>query len=274
MKIVFILGMPKHYKNAYVRFCDAVRPKAMEEQPTLDPVALTKLVAERWYKSSVEERREYEEEAKKDKERFNEEMRVYKEEHPDFEGTTNGKSKKKKKKGINNEENEKSNEKSDKKEKSSKKSKENETQNEKKSDENHIITTNNFELPIFTDVFLSHNTTIETELKELKKSNNSTELQNDFLQKFIENMQSGIAKITDEISSERQVNSNLEMYLTRLRCTLASSFNSLSLPNTKTASVENIDDYLNELTSDNNNLTASIINKSKDIIKKADLKAF
>lgn len=267
--------MPRHYKNAYVRFCDAVRPKAMEEQPELDPVALTKLVAERWYKSSNEERKEYEEEAKKDKERFNEEMRVYKEEHPDFE--SNGKSKKKKKKGNNNVENEKESEKSgkkDKSDKSSRKPKENETQNEKKPDENPIITTNNFELPIFTDVFLSHNTQIETELKELKKSNNSTEQQNDFLQKFIENMQSGITKISDEISSERQVNSNLEMYLCRLRCILASSFNSLALPNTKTASVENIDDYLSELTSDNSNLTTTTINKAKEIIKKTDLKAF
>lgn len=256
--------MPRHYKNAYVRFCDSERPKAMEEQPTLDPVALTKLVAERWYKSTDEEKKEYVDEAKKDKDRFKEEMKAYMDSHPDFEGTMNGKIKKKKKGKV---VEEKSKDKG-------KKTKENQEENEKKSEENHIITTNNFELPIFTDVFLTHNVQIETELKQLKKSNNETELQNDFLQKFIENMQSGITKISNETSSELQVNSNLEMYLTKLRCILASSFNSLALPHTKTASVENIEEYLSELTADTSNLSVTTLNKSKDILKKTDLKAF
>lgn len=228
------------------------------ENPDLDPVALTKLVAARWYNDTedTEEKREFKEEAKLDKERFNTEVRLYKEDHPDYEPTNKGKKKKK------NDENE-----DDKLEKKKDGSTSCKKDPMKKSE---LSTHNNNELPIFTDTFLSHNLQIETELKQLRKQSTETEIQNDFLQKFVENMQGAVTKIQGEITAEKQFNTNLQVYLTKLKCNLASHFNQFPLANFKGASVENIEDFLKQLTDPGT--PQSSLNKAKDVIKKTDIK--
>jgi len=129
----------------------------------------------------------------------------------------------------------------------------------------------NRELPIFTDIFLEHNKSIESELKTLRKNNIDMEQQNSVLEKCIENMQNGVRKVEEEVAGVKQKNLQLEVYLTKLRCLLASGLHSLSLPGNKgAATVENIDKYMFELVSEST--TPAIVNKARDIIRKMDLK--
>jgi hypothetical protein len=239
-----------------------MRPKLAEEYPELDPVALTKLVADRWYKETEENKHQFKEEAKVDKARFEDEVKAYKEDHPEYDPSAKGK--KKKKKTDENTEDKKTDDGSATKDGISSSKKESSL---KKSESS---THNNNELPIFTNTFLSHNSQIETELKQLRKLSTETEIQNDFLQKFVENMQGAVTKIQGEISAEKQFNSNLLVYLTKLKCILGSSFNSFSLPNMNGASVENIDNFLGILTDPST--PQSTLNKAKDIIKKTEIK--
>lgn len=97
----------------------------------------------------------------------------------------------------------------------------------------------NSELPIFTDVFLEHNKILETELKMLRKNNMESE--NAVLMKHVENMTNGVQKVEGEITAGKQKNLQLEIYLTRLKCVLASGLNSVSLESFKNgATIENI----------------------------------
>jgi len=92
--------------------------------------------------------------------------------------------------------------------------------------------------------------------------------------KHIENMVNGVTKVESEILANKQRNVQLEIYLTRLRCILASGFNSLTLPSMHTtASVENIDQYISEMASEATAATSpAIVNKAAKILRKLDLK--
>lgn len=262
LSLYLLLGFPKHYRNAYVRYCDAMRPKAAEENPSMDPVALTKYVAERWYKESKEEKNPFVEEAKLDKARFEDEIKAYKIIHPDYESPHKGKKKKKKDHSTENVESSETNAKNGEG-----------SQKDLMKMTNHATDAakhNSNELPIFTDTFLSHNAQIETELRQLRKQSNETEIQNDFLQKFVENMQGAVSKISEDLTVEKQFSSNLLVYLTKLKCILGSSFNSFALPNMNGASVENIEQFLALLVDPST--PPSTLNKAKDIIKKTEIK--
>lgn len=108
----------------------------------------------------------------------------------------------------------------------------------------------------------------------LRKNNIEIEQQNSVLMKHVENMVNGVTKVESEILTNKHRNVQLEIYLTRLRCILASGFNSLTLPPLKTtASVENIDKYIGEMSSE---ATAAafptIVSKATEILRKMDLK--
>lgn len=232
-----------------------MRPKAAEENPNLDPVALTKFVADLWYKETKEDRAPFVEEAKLDKARFEDEIKAYKMIHPDYDPSNKGK---KKRKRDNSTENMESSDGHKKNGEGSRK------------DSMNSKTSNTNELPIFTDTFLSHNAQIETELKQLRKQSNDTEIQNDFLQKFVENMQGAVTKISDELIMENQFSKNLLVYLTKLKCILGSSFNSFALPEMNGASVENIEQFLGILV--DQSTSSSMLNKAKEIVKKTEIK--
>lgn len=107
----------------------------------------------------------------------------------------------------------------------------------------------------------------------LRKNNIEIEQQNSVLMKHIENMVNGVSKVESEILANKQRNVQLEIYLTRLRCILASGFNSLTLPTIKTASVENIDKYIDELSSEATAASSPmIVSKAQEILRKMDLK--
>lgn len=126
---------------------------------------------------------------------------------------------------------------------------------------------NNHELPIFTPEFIDHNKKIEIELKSLRKANVEIEQHNSVLLKHIENMQNGVRKLEDEISSAKSKNLLLEIYLTKLRCTLASGFADGG------ATVENVDKFMSELSSEATaQKSPAAVNRARDIIRKIDLK--
>lgn len=87
-------------------------------------------------------------------------------------------------------------------------------------------------------------------------------------------MENGVRKVESEVVLKKQQNMQLEVYLTRLKCVLASGLHSLQLPSIKSgASVENIEKYMTELASESTAVSnPASINKANDIIRKMDLK--
>jgi hypothetical protein len=117
----------------------------------------------------------------------------------------------------------------------------------------------NNEIPIFTEEFLEHNKTIETEVRLLRKQTIDLEQQISVLEKHIENLNNGIDKICGEIEITNGRNTALEEYLINLKTLLASVFES-----------NNIESYMKSLS--NGTAPAGTVNKAKDILKKLDLK--
>lgn len=291
---------PKFYRNAYVRYCDEVRPKVCEEYPALDSVEITKLVASKWYALPKEDKQPYLDDAKVDKDRFEMELKAYKTLNPEECEEKQQPAPPSKKQKVKN------------KKEGTKESTPNHTNN--KSPEpvqpststasvpstsfNNIPSTSGFshiparpstshnsmkidedilkvligqncEVPIFTDTFLEHNKVIESELKVLRKNNVEIEQQNSVLMKHIENMNNGVLKVENEIAENRKRNMQLEVYMTKLRVILSANFNSLQIPGWKGgATVENIDKYITDMAKATSNST---LHKARDILKKIDL---
>lgn len=289
-KIVRAKDHPKFYKNAYVRYCDDARPKICLEQPNLDPVEVTKLVANQWYKLPKTEKQPYIDLAKADKERYNREKEEFDRLNPDggkeIESTPK-KPKSSKKRQRKNDKKPESNPTDVKQPHSSsdiltnsmpstsKQIQPTPQQTGKRDDElpKTFFIGMDCELPIFTDAFLEHNKTIEAELKILRKNNIEMEQQNSVLMKHVENMEMGVRKVESEIAQTKKKNMQLEVYLTKLRCLLAANFHSLSLPGNKNgATVENIDKYMMDLAAETKKSHSTVATKAKDILKNIDLK--
>lgn len=260
-----------------MRYCDEVRPLVCEEYPGLDPVEVTKLVATKWYGLKIEDKQPYLNEAKIDKDRFKREVKEFNINLRDEDSIPTPS-------------------------KSKKKLKVSESKSESSSvtpaptvspppaasikiptiiredDVPRAFIGSNCELPIFTDAFLEHNKIIETELKMLRKNHIEIDQQNSVLMKHVENMENGVTKVEAEILANKQRNVQLEVYLTKLNCNLASGFHSLTLPTLTAgaaviASVENIDTYMTELTSAAAAIASpSTVNKATEILRKIDLK--
>lgn len=282
-KIVRSKDYPKYFQNAYVRFCNEARPAVCLERPELDPVEVTKLVASMWYNLAKELKQPYLDLARIDKERYKQEIKEFETLNPNAceEGASslNKSSKKKPRKN--------------KSTSSLPPSPVMQLPNEniagtsssfrapshslstlpvikREDDVPRAFIGTNCEVPIFTDVFLDHNKSIEAELKILRKNNIEMEQQNSVLLKHIENMENGVFKVENEVAQTRKKNLQLEVYLTKLRCLLAANFHSLSLPGSKGgATVENIDKYLLDLSQKSHTGTAA---KAREILKNVDLK--
>lgn len=68
---------PKRAKGSYVFFTQVMRPKVMEEFPDIKFVDLGTIMGERWRALAPEERKEFQDLAEEDKERFNKEVAEY-----------------------------------------------------------------------------------------------------------------------------------------------------------------------------------------------------
>jgi high mobility group protein 20A len=229
----------------------------------MDAVEITKAVAAIWYRITPEEKQKYLDEGKLDKERYERELIEYRKHHPEevvepppIEAPKKSKSK------------------------TSPPSNGHQLCIEPPTKSDVLKTHEevpkafvglNCELPIFTEDFLSHNKAVESELKLLRKKNIDIDQENSVLMKHVENMQNGTLKVESEISAAKQQNVQLEEYLTKLKCVLASNFHSITLPALKSgASIENIEKYMQEISSVGT--APGTKNKASDIIRKMNLK--
>ncbi len=130
-----------------------------------------------------------------------------------------------------------------------------------------------YDIPIFTEEFLDHNKTVDTELRLLRKSNTDYEQQNSVLEKHVENIRNGISKLENETSALMDNNQLLETYITKLRKKLTSALSGLSIPGeSEPCNLQNIDKYMTLLQqmAVSSHGPASL-NKAKDIVRKLDL---
>ncbi|KAI9588830.1 high mobility group protein 20A [Glossina fuscipes] len=137
-----------------------------------------------------------------------------------------------------------------------------------------IVTPTPCEIPIFTNEFLEHNKVYDTELKALRKSKTDLEQQNAVLEKYVENMKSGVQKMINENNELQEKNRLLEIYLKKLKRKLAEALSALPLPMApQGATVENIEKYMQDLykMATTNSHGPATLNKAKDIIRKLDL---
>lgn len=137
-----------------------------------------------------------------------------------------------------------------------------------------IVTPTPCEIPIFTNEFLEHNKVYDTELKALRKSKTDLEQQNAVLEKYVENMKSGVQKMISENNELQEKNRLLEIYLKKLKRKLAEALSALPLPMApQGATVENIEKYMQDLykMATTNSHGPATLNKAKDIIRKLDL---
>lgn len=225
---------------------------------------MTKVVAAKWHALSVEEKQPFNDSARIDQERFKVEMKEFEKKQQELGEGDDKLPKKKKKKSKGKVE-----------EVIAPVDHQPEIILKKKEDEVPKAFINaNCELPIFTDAFLEHNKQIESELKQLRKSNVEIEQQNSVLMKHIENMDNGVIKVEGEIVATKQQNAQLEKYLTKLKCILASGLNSVPLSGLKTgASVENIAEYMQELTADATaQKSPTAVNKATAILRKIEIR--
>lgn len=130
------------------------------------------------------------------------------------------------------------------------------------------------DIPIFTDQFLEHNRRVESELRQLRKSNTDYELQNSVLEKHIESMTNGVTKIAKECDEMKKHNEIVDQYLQQLRLKLANALSSLSIANKPGgATINNIDAFMEDLVqmATSNSHGPASLNKAKDILRKLDL---
>jgi len=257
---------PKHPLTGYVRFMNSRRDSLKSENPEANHLDITKMLADEWTKMADEAKKPFMDEADKDKERFVTEMQAYRVLHPDAK-MRHRKSKKLK---------------CAPKAQSTPKIEEvvaipapvvpvpveNGTSKPPEASASASLLKAGH-IPIFTDQFLEHNKQVESQLKALRKANTDFEFQNSNLERYIENMKSGIANMEADNGDLKAKNLILEKYLEKMRSTLAAAFGNLSLPTEKTATVSNIDSYMTELAGMSG--PASTVNKAKDMLRKLDL---
>lgn len=87
-----------------------------------------------------------------------------------------------------------------------------------------------YDIQIFTDEFLDHNKTVDSELRVIRKSNIDFEQQNSVLEKHVENMKNGIDKLNHDNIDLDKKNLLLSSYLEKLKKKLSTALSSLSIP--------------------------------------------
>lgn len=230
----------------------------------MDPVEITKLVAQQWYSLSAEAKQPFLDAAKEDAARFKRELEAFKLENPDEDVRIRKRKGGKKGKAKLLEESPPEPDHKDGTSKPEKKISSKSTSIVKppsdpvppppsvvaqKISRDLIMT--DCDLPIFTETFLEHNRAIESELKGLRKSNMDMEQENSVLYMHIESIQNGVSKVETEVHSAKTQNQQLEVYLNRLKSQLSNDFGSLVLPTMRSgATQENVVDYMNNLSKD------------------------
>jgi len=79
---------PKHPRNGYLYFSQDVRKRRQDQYPDKGFKEITTLVADEWRNLSVSKKKKYLDLAKKDRARYQKEMKDYKDERSESEGST------------------------------------------------------------------------------------------------------------------------------------------------------------------------------------------
>lgn len=217
---------PKQPLSGYIRYLNERREKLRLENPNLTFVEITRLLGAEWTKLPQHEKQKYLDDADKDKERYLREMEAY-------QKTDTYKMFKQQQ------------------EKRLKAEMENENLSGRQIEglvDEEGNTSGTFNIPIFTEEFLDHNKSRETELRQLRKQTTELEEQNAILSKHIENMKQAIEKLQIEAVQQRNNNMALQGHLDALRTTLTSNFSTIPLPGSQEIpSFETVDSYMARL---------------------------
>lgn len=226
-KVTKDVNAPKQPLTGYVRFLNDRREKVRAENPGLTFTEITKLLGAEWSTLQLHEKQHYLEEAERDKERYVKELEAYHQTEA-YKMFT--------------------------KKQAEKKAKEDDAEN--RAPLNGALDASNaptddtpsFDIPIFTEEFLDHNKTRETELRQLRKQNTEYEEQNAILSKHIDNMKAAVDKLKVESVQQQHNNSALQQHLDLLRTTLTANFAHVPLPNThEVPALDTIDNYMAKL---------------------------
>ncbi|XP_055695829.1 high mobility group protein 20A [Lutzomyia longipalpis] len=229
---------PKPIQTGYVRYMNEKRDIIRSQFPDVPIGEITRKLAQGWASLTDEEKKPYLEAAEQDKNRFSREMEEYRQNQAKKVALAEEAPKIVVEKPA-----------------------PQETFEHKNGD---------YDIPIFTDEFLDHNKTVETELRALRKSFTDYEQQNSVLEKHVENMRNGINKLTNETTQMMANNKVLQAYLEKMRSKLVNAMGSLPAASGSEHNItmDTIDDFLQNLPSAHGPAT---LNKAKDIIRKLDL---
>lgn len=289
---------PRLPLNGYIRFLNKHRERVKNTTPGCNFAEVTKVLAAEWAQLPSEEKKQFLEEAEKDKERYLKELESYQltDAYKNYiqKRKEGKKAEKKAAKMVSKQE------KKDAKSKSTVQSKEDtvdatiasvvssvpdssspesRTKNENAAKEKEQIDLiPSFDIPIFTEEFLDHNKAREGELRQLRKLNTEYEEQNAILSKHIDNMKSGIEKLESEVNQQQHMNDSLFRTLTQLRKDLTMAFDGVAVPNTNEyPNIESIENYLESLAmklvkeKGSNKENTALLNRVYNIISKLDL---
>jgi len=273
-------GAPKQPLSGYVHFLNERRETVRAENPDITFSDLSKKLAAEWSALAEAEKNKYNEQAKRDKDRYDKEFADYQhtdsykqylevESLRDSKVAAGGGSSKKKKKAPSSPAS------------SSKRPSLDESDQEAVGAEPPHLTAGlanctGFDIPIFTEEFLDHNKARELELKQLRKQTSEFEEQNAVLGKHIDSMKSAISKLEVETVQQRQSNAGLQQQLDMLRQMVLSSFRGVTLPGSvepiTPGTVDQFVSKLHGLTENSNQSTGqqALLSTVRDIVSRMD----
>jgi len=111
----------------------------------------------------------------------------------------------------------------------------------------HLAAASSFDVPIFTEEFLDHNRARELELRQLRKQTSEFEEQNAVLGKHIDSMKSAISKLEVETVQQRQSNAGLQQQLDLLRQMVVASFRGVAMPGVEPVTAATVDQFVSRL---------------------------
>ncbi|XP_028128407.1 high mobility group protein 20A [Diabrotica virgifera virgifera] len=251
---------PRVPLTGYVRYLNDRREAVRSTNPNLTFADITKMLASEWSNLPVNKKQQYLDAAEQDRERYTKEYNAYKqtEAYKIFTQQQN----EKKIKEV--------------------KEKEDIVKIPNLAYNNHPglnkdqqdVDYGNFDIPIFTEEFLDHNKTRDTELRQLRKINIDFEQQNAILSKHIENMKMAISKLEFELIQQEKNNLSLNKHLNHLKNTLIDGFGGTVLPGIKdVATIQNIDNYMTNLHSillENSSSHSNLLQVVRDIVGKLE----
>lgn len=273
-------GAPKQPLSGYVHFLNERRETVRAENPDITFSDLSKKLAAEWSALADAEKNKYNEQAKRDKDRYDKEFADYQQtesykQYLEVEqakdnrgGASNCPAAKKKKKAPASPA-------------SSSKRPSIDESDDVLVQESHSMAVNNdnsgsFDIPIFTEEFLNHNRARELELRQLRKQTSEFEEQNAVLGKHIDSMKSAISKLEVETVQQRQSNAAFQQQLDMLRQMVVSAFRGVQLPgNMEAVTAATVDQFVAKLHSlaEKENAMAgqqALLSTVRDVVSRMD----